>query len=462
MKMTGLGARASRSLWGRPRWSRSQVYFQESYFLTTTTTESHTPMGYGELIRSNGNFRLLWFGQIISLLGDWFNLIASASLIALLTQSGFAVGGLFVLRMLAPFLVSPIAGVVADRYNRKYILILADLARVFCVFGFLFVREADDVWLLYTLTAIQSGFSGLYFPTRNAILPDIVPGRGLGAANAISSTTWSVMLAVGAAIGGLVSGVWGIYPAFVIDALTFLVSAAFMSGVKYQAKPGLAGADKTVRAALRQYVEGLRYLGRERDILFISLHKAALSVFMFASFQVVQVAIAREVFVIGQEGGISLGLLYGVGGIGTGISPLVARYFTGDRDRPLRLAIILGYIMGALGLAIAAPLSSLGMVLLGSLVRGAGGGMVWVFSTQLLLQLVPGQVRGRVFATEFAFFTLLSAAGAAMAGATLDSSLGISGSTWLLAGLILLPGVLWAVWLGVYKPAAVAGEARGS
>ena len=83
--------------------------------------------GYWELVRENASFRYLWFGQIVSLLGDWFNLIASAALLAQLTGSGFAVGGLFAVRMLAPFLISPLTGVVADRCNRKHILILSDL-----------------------------------------------------------------------------------------------------------------------------------------------------------------------------------------------------------------------------------------------------------------------------------------------------------------------------------------------
>ena len=71
-------------------------------------------VGYVALVRQNRKFRLLWTGQIVSLLGDWFDLIASASLIAILTKSGTAVGGLFVVRMLAPFIVSPFAGVAAS------------------------------------------------------------------------------------------------------------------------------------------------------------------------------------------------------------------------------------------------------------------------------------------------------------------------------------------------------------
>jgi Na+/melibiose symporter-like transporter len=122
-------------------------------------------MGYGELLRSNRNFRFLWFGQIVSLLGDWFNLIASASLVAMLTQSDFAVGGLFVVRMLAPFLVSPVAGVVADRYDRRQSLIITDITRAVTVLGFLLVQHAGQIWLLYALTAIQLGISGFFFPT---------------------------------------------------------------------------------------------------------------------------------------------------------------------------------------------------------------------------------------------------------------------------------------------------------
>ena len=416
--------------------------------MSKTTANSSESIGYRQLIRGNRNFRLLWLGQIISLLGDWFNFVASASLIAILTQSGFAVGSLFVVRMLAPFFISPIAGVVADRYNRKNILIVTDLTRAVAAFGFLFVRNADHVWLLYVLTALQLGISGFFFPTRNAILPDIVSSRGLGAANALGSATWSVMLAVGAAIGGIVSGVWGIYPAFVIDGLTFLLSAAFIVPIKLDVKPAPTVSDKTIGAAVTEYLDGLRYLGRHTDTLVVALHKAASALVMGSGSQVAMVVIAKDIFVIGEGGGISLGLMLGMGGIGTGIGPIIARHFTGDRDRPLRYAIILGYLMGAVGLAIVAPMIQFGWVLLGVTLRGIGGGIIWVFSTQLLLQLAPNQVRGRVFSTDYALFTLMSAIGSAVAGAALDASLSIPAIFWWMAGLTVIPAVLWAAWLG--------------
>ena len=405
------------------------------------------PAGYLDLIRGNGNFRSLWTGQIISLFGDWFDLIASAALVSTLTRSGLAIGGLFVVRMLAPFLVSPIAGVAADRYNRKHLLILADLSRAAIVLGFLFVRDPRQIWLLYTVTALQLAVSGFFFPTRNAILPDIVDRGELGAANALSSTTWSVMLAFGAALGGFSAGQWGIYPSFVIDSLTFLLSAFFISRVRYKRPEALPGADRSVRAGFRQYFEGLRYLKRHFDVLAIASHKAAISLTISGVFQVLQVALAERVYVIGKGGGTSLGLLYAVAGVGTGLGPIVARVFSGDREKSLRSFLSISYAVSILGVVITAPLVSFGVVLLGTFIRAFGGGINWVFSTQLLLELVPNRVRGRVFSSEFAMFTLANAISAAAGGWILDNtSLGISGIFWWMAIATAIPGVLWIAW----------------
>jgi MFS family permease len=421
------------------------------------------PTGYLALLRKNANFRNLWYGQIVSLLGDWFNLIASASLIGQLTGSGLAIGGLFVVRMLAPFLISPLAGVVADRYNRKRVLILSDILRAAVVLGFLLVRRAEDVWLLYTLTATQLAISGIFFPTRNAILPDIVDRSELGAANALSSATWSVMLALGAALGGLVAGGWGIRPAFIIDALTFLLSAVFLNRIVYSHTPTRVQGDMHPRVVLAQYIEGLRYLKDHPDILFISTHKAAIALAATGAFQVIQVRIAEGVFVIGEGGGISLGLLYAVTGVGTGIGPIIARRFTGDRDRPLRLAILLSYVMASAGLLIVFPLANFGSTLIGTLLRSFGSGINWVFSTQLLLQLVPDEVRGRVFSTEFAIFTLGSALSSAAGGWLLDSTtFNLQSLTMLMAIVSIIAAVPWFIWIRVRTRAEAASEDTAS
>ncbi len=419
--------------------------------MSISATHANNSVGYVQLVRKNVNFRNLWFGQIISLLGDWFNLIASASLIGMLTQSGLAVGGLFVVRLLAPFIVSPIAGVVADRYNRKMILFVADITRAMTVLGFLFIREPEQVWILYVLTAIQLGISGFFFPARSAILPDLVGLHELGAANALSSATWSIMLALGAALGGVVAGGWGIYPAFWIDAGTFLLSAFFVARIVYQPTTD-DGSSKSIQAALIDYLDGLRYLKKNVDIFMVALLKAAVAFAVAGAFQVIQVRLSEQIYVIGDGGSTGLGIIYAVVGIGTGFGPIGARKYTGDRDRPMRIAIAVAFFITAIGLAIIAPLPSFVFVLFGSFLRGFGSGLIWVFSTQILLQLLPNRVRGRVFSTEFALQTLMAALTAYLGGWGLDNpAIGITGMMWVMCAFTLVFGVFWVLWL-VFGP----------
>lgn len=406
------------------------------------------PIGYITLIRQNSNFRWLWCGQLVSLLGDWFNLIASAILIADLTGSGFAIGVLFTIRMLAPFFVAPLAGICADRYNRKHLLIITDIIRVFIVFGFLFIRDENDVWLLYTLTTLLFAVSGFFSPARSAILPDVTTPRELGTANALGAATWSVMLALGAAIGGVTTGLFGSQTAFVIDGLTFVLSAGLLLGIKLPDSSPAATEHQT-RARLTAF----RYMRQHPDIFFIAIHKAAIALLLSSGFQVVQIEIAKDHFVIGVGGAISLGLMYCVNGIGSGIGPILARRWTGDRDRPLRISISLGYLIGTLGLAIVAPLFGLVEVLIGGFIRSIGGGIAWVFSTQLLLQRAPNEIRGRIFGTEFAFFTLMGGIGTAIIGALLDQ-FETRTILWGMTGLPLIPAVLWWLWQRHYNSPA--------
>ena len=411
--------------------------------MTKTKERSATYLG---LIRHNRAFRYLWAGQIVSLTGDWFNLIASAALIATLTQSGAAVGGLFAVRMLAPFLVSPFAGVVADRYNRKTILITADILRCFVVLGFVLVREPELVWLIYLLTAIQSASQGFFFPAWNSILPDITAPQELGVANALASSTWSVMLSFGAALGGLVSGVAGVYPAFVIDAVTFLVSALILFRMPYQSVLS-PGEDQSMMAGIHQYIDGLAYLRRHIDTFSITLQKGLLGLLIIGLYQVVQVTIAERYFPIGDGGSISLGLIYVMSGIGSGIGPILGRHWARDQDRRLRLMIALGYVCAIAGFLISATLASLPIILFGGFLRGIGGGLIWVLGTQLLLQIVPNEVRGRVFSTEFAMYTLFAAVSSGISGTLIDTTLGVTGILLLGSALLVLPTVLWCLWI---------------
>jgi MFS family permease len=305
------------------------------------------------------------------------------------------------------------------------------------------------VWFLYGLTALQLGISGFFFPARNAILPNIVSPKDLGMANALSSVTWSVMLAFGTALGGFVAGALGVYTAFVIDAMSFFLSAVLIAGIRHRRKPEQCEKGGwCVDVAFRQYVEGLRYLRKHLGVLAIVMNKAALTLTTSGALQVIQVALAERVFVIGKDGGVGLGIMFAVVGVGTGVGPIVARRFTGDRGHALRVAIGLAFFITAAGVAIAAMLASFPLLLVGLFLRGVGGGIVWVFSTQLMMQLVPNEIQGRVFATEFALFTLMGAISAGFGGWSTDTPLlGLSGTLWWMAGLCLIPSVLWSAFV---------------
>jgi len=257
------------------------------------------------------------------------------------------------------------------------------------------------------------------------------------------------MLAIGTALGGLVAGAMGVYTAFVVDALSFFLSAVLIAGIRHSWKPETCEKGVwCVDVAFRKYVEGLQYLRKHLGILAIVLNKAAVTLTTSGALQVIQVALAERVFVFGKGGGVGLGVMFAVVGVGTGVGPIVARRFAGDRDRSLRLAIGVAFFLTAAGVAVSATLASFPMVLVGLFLRGVGGGIVWVFSTQLMMQLVPNEIQGRVFATEFALFTLMGAVSAGVGGWTIDlPQLGLSATLWAMAGLCLIPSFLWSAFI---------------
>ena len=112
-------------------------------------------------------------------MGDWFNTIALYAIILNLTGSGRDVGLLLVARFPPSFLFGPLSGVVADRFSRRTIMIVSDVLRALVVLGFLFVRRADQLWLIYVLTVLQLGLSTFFEPAKTAAIPSIVEDREL-------------------------------------------------------------------------------------------------------------------------------------------------------------------------------------------------------------------------------------------------------------------------------------------
>lgn len=401
--------------------------------------------GYVTLVRHNQNYRFLWLSQVVSLMGDWFTLIASASLVANLSGSGLAIGGLFLARMLPPFFLGPLAGVIADRFDRRKILIASDLLRSVVVINFLFVRSEQEIWLLYLLTVLQLSISAFFEPTRAALMPGVVDRSDLITANALDNTTWSMMLALGAALGGLATALFGTTAAFLIDAATFLVSAWFVSRIGAPRLTHLA-PEEAVNTGVGwgAFVAGLRYLWQRPAVLVIALVKASSSL-AFGGIAVVEVIFAEEVFPIGDDGSGTLGLIYLVIGLGTGLGPLVARRISGDSPLAMHWAILLTYVAMVIGYTLQGWAFTLTIFLVATFIRTLGTGINWVYSSALLQMIVPGNYLGRVFAFDLAMMTLASSTSTLWIGWARDN-LGW-GPQQLALSLGLVPVVMTVLWM---------------
>ena len=372
---------------------------------------------YVRLLRENHDFRNLWLATMVSYAGDWFNLLASAALVAHLTDSGLAISALFLARFLPLFFFTPIAGVLADRFDRKRLLIAADLLRAFTVLAFILVQVTQQVWLLYVLTVIQFALSALFAPTHSAVIPNLVDKKELVTANALDGFTWSTMLALGALAGGVVATLFGLTTAFVLDALTFVWSAWFISRI---AGPTRQGDVATTGAALLQFVDGLRYLHSRPFILTMSLIKGGAAL-CWGALNVLEVGLAEQIFPIGEKGAISLSIFYAMNGIGSGLGPLLVRRWLGDSRQAALWALTVGFALLTVGMFWLSLAATLPEAAVATLVRTLGGGSLWVFSAALLQMLVADAYRGRVFAFEFTLFTLSQSLSTLWAGLAQDA-----------------------------------------
>ncbi len=413
---------------------------------TPVTTELGTPppVGYIELLRNNRPFRQVWLGQVVSQLGDWFNTIALYTIILNLTGSGRDVGLLLVARFLPSFVFGSFSGVLADRFSRRSIMIVSDLLRAVVVLGFLFVRRADQLWIIYVLTVLQLGLSTFFEPAKTAAIPSLVSDRELVAANAISSVTWSVMLTLGAAVGGVVTGLFGTDVAFILDALTYLVSAALIASVRVRKRTPREKQKLTLNRALgiTETIEGARYVKRRPPVLALLLVKPAWG--LGGGIMTLLGVFGEKVFPVGSSPATGIGVLFAARGIGTAVGPIVARRIAGEGKKRMQASIGIAFLIGGVFYIAFGAATSFVVALIVLGIAHCGGSILWVFSTVLLQRDVEDKFRGRVFAAELALLTLTMAVSNYAAGEMLDR-FGYSPRT-VVIGLgvfFLIPGIVW-------------------
>jgi len=366
------------------------------------------------LIRGNRNFRCLWFGQIVSQLGDWFNVVALYALLFELTGSATAVAGMMVMQLLPVALVGPISGVVVDRFDRRRIMIAADLLRGTAVLGLLLVRSSDTVWLAYLVTGVMVACSGFFEPARSATVPSIVPRDQLVAANAISTGTWSAMLAIGASLGGAVTVWLGRDAAFVLNSVSFFASAMFLWRMQAPVR------DTATRAALglRGVVDGLSYMRHHGDVARIALIKGGWA--LVGGALLLLTVFGDRIFRIGNSSDAGIGILFAARGIGALTGSLVVSLIAARKGDLIRLIAPAYFVAGACyaALAIVPSIWFAAAVVVAAHVFGS---ILWVSSNVLLQMRVPDEFRGRVFSAELIVMALVQSAVAYTTAVALDS-----------------------------------------
>lgn len=391
------------------------------------------------LLRRNPNLKFLWWGQIISQLGDWFNAIALYSLLYELTGSATSVAVLIVLQLLPASIITPFAGVVIDRFDRRKIMIAADIVRGIVILGLLFVRTPGTVWIAYVVIAIAVSATGFFEPAKSSTLPSVVAREDLVTANALSTGTWSVMLAVGASIGGLVSAAFGRDTTFVLNALSFFISAMLVAKVRVPPR-----AEALAEAGLKPFIDGFRYLRDHRAVASFTVIKAGWA--MVGGALLILTVFGQRVFPINGSPDAGTGILYAARGVGAlAGSWLVTHLATRSSDRLVRLIAPSFFLAGAfyalLGVAPTIWIAAL-------FVAGAHicGSTLWVASNVLLQLNVRDEFRGRVFSVELALLTFIQAGSSYLTARLLDGYQFDPRRLAIGCGLVLwIPGLVWLI-----------------
>ncbi|HSR25908.1 MAG TPA: MFS transporter, partial [Candidatus Eisenbacteria bacterium] len=349
-------------------------------------------------------FRKLWTALSLSSFGDWLGLLALTALAGTLAghnyaSANLAIAGVFILRLAPAVVIGPLGGVVADRLDRRWTMVVCDVLR-FALFAS--IPLVGTLWWLLVATFLIEAASLVWIPAKEATVPNLVPRERLETANQLSLFTTYGSAPVAAAvfsglalftgmIDNLVHGLNQVDLAIYFDALTFLVSAITIFGLKEippRLRAGQAEAHPTV---VRTLVDGWRFVGKTP--LVRGLVAGMLGAFAAGG---AVIGLART-FVGDLGGGVpGYGLLFG-----TVFCGLAAGMFFGPRlipDFSRRRLLGLSITAAGVSLALLALIPNIVVAVLVTLVLGAWAGVAWVTGYTLIGLEVADEMRGRTFA----------------------------------------------------------------
>ena len=288
-------------------------------------------IGYLELIMTNHAFRRLWSASVISMLGEWFNTIALFLLIFQYTESEFFLGLLFTMRMLCFAAFQPFGGLLADRLNRKTIMVWTNIIQVGLALCFLFIDGKNHIVWIYILTGAMMIMHGMYVTAERAALPNIVPAEHLATANALDAASWSTALCLGAMLGGIVVEIWGTDAAFIIDAVTFAFGAYLLRNLNIPQTIDDEMKGPLVSTALTNIKNGWKRIISEKRLLRIVFAKSSWNIAGGGLAGVFLVVAGSDLDGFGMA--LGFGIFFFARGVGTGIGPIAARALLTNEER---------------------------------------------------------------------------------------------------------------------------------
>jgi len=419
----------------------AEVNLEES---RKTSSFKELDVGYFELLRNNPTYTRFWLSFLISNGGTWFNTIAVFVLVIDLTGSELALGGILALRMLAFAVPQPFTGMLADRYNRKKLMIIANLLSAIVALGLIFVNHSDQLILLYILVFLLMGLHALAVPAERAILPSIVNENELLTANAIDTATWSAMLGLGCAIGGFVTSKYGVDVAFIVDSISFVIAAILISTISIPQKEKEKPKGSIIKNGFNEIIQGWKYILSKKEIFRL--------VFAKSVWTIGGGGLVFLIVLVGDEIGlgdfaVGIGIMFLARAIGVGIGPLISKSLFKDKQKWKYLVGLLITISGIFyfifGL-VEWSLLSISLIIFSH----AASGSNWVLSNVMLQERVPDEWLGRVFASDLLLMASFNAASAFIASIVVDQGyFDLRQAILVFAMLQIIIGLLFSVWM---------------
>ena len=424
-----------------------------------------SPLTYRELLVGNRSFRLLWTGQVVSELGNWFNFIAGLGLVRAITGASPEVTAILMVLRMAPFAIfAPLAGAIVDRFSRRAVMLWTDLARAVFALGFLLVRDAGDLWIAYVCTFASTVLAAFFEGAKNAALPNVVGDRGLLAGNALMYSSRFLLMSVGSALGGAASAAFGYEVAFAVNALSFLVSAYSIwlipehelsvdGGAESRGEETLeVGVGETRAAArrrggyLRDVGEGWRYILRHPLVAAI----IGINILWAMGGGGLQLAYERlGAVVFGPAEGLSpdaaVSMFYTAIGAGLFFGMFMARRIGAKAEVRGVTAGFMGWAIIVHGLlfALAGLMPTLWLSMLLMFLSRFVIGVEFAVQETLLMRILPDGFRGRVMTTDRAAEIFTMSLTTVLAGWLLGFALTPRSLT-VVSGLMCgAPGVFW-------------------